>query len=49
LAMRSVTAATHSGVMFVVRLISQGSAPPHSSSLSVAAVEESTRTTIGAL
>jgi len=37
------------GVLLVARLTSQGSAPPHSSSLSAAAVEETKQPTAGAV
>jgi hypothetical protein len=48
-AIRSGTAATHPGMLLVVRLTSQGSAATHSSSLSAAAVEETTQPTTGAV
>jgi hypothetical protein len=46
-AMRSDTAATHPGVLFVLRLTYQGSAPPSSRSLNAAAVEETTQPNTG--
>jgi len=42
------TAATHPGILLVVRLTFQGSAVPHNRSLSAAVVEETTQPTTGA-
>ena len=48
LAIPSGTVVMQPGVLLVERLTSQGSAPPHSSSLSAATVEETTQPTTSA-
>lgn len=47
-AMRSVTAVTHSGVLLLMSLLSQGRAPPYSI-LNAAVVEKITQPTTGAV